>query len=144
MLARRHEYRIPVVPRTRHAAGSTPTLLAVPDPAPPLPIMSEWDTGLGWLLAILVAAFHRRPADTQHARPTGPPPDDRFTDEAPTRLPVRPGWPPGIPSPARAVRSRGCCPPIPADRSRNDGPPEGVARSWTLTRYSPAGSLSAR
>ena len=63
--------------------------------------MGEWYTGLGWLVAVLFAAVRPRPADTQHARPPGPAPADRFTDGPPPRPPVRTGWPPGGPPPVR-------------------------------------------
>lgn len=66
--------------------------------------MGEWDLGPGWVLAILFAALAPRPADTQHARPSASPRDDRFTDEPPTRPAARGGWPPGLRSAARGVR----------------------------------------
>ena len=42
--------------------------------------MVDWETGLIWLIAALVAAFAGLPADTQHARFA--PPADRLTDVA--------------------------------------------------------------
>ena len=62
----------------------------------PTPNMGEWETGLGLVLAILFAEFRLRPADTQHARPTGFPPDGRFTDVPLSRDPAQIGWPPGV------------------------------------------------
>ena len=44
--------------------------------------MVDWETGLGWFLAAVLAAFAAPLADTQHARPFGSAPTDRFTDGA--------------------------------------------------------------
>jgi hypothetical protein len=40
--------------------------------------MVDWETGFGWLLAALLAAF-AAPVNTQHARFFGPAPEARLT-----------------------------------------------------------------
>ena len=71
-------YRCPSFTRTRAGLTARGTL----------PIMVEWETGLVWLVAALLAAFAVPPADTQHARFA--PPANRLMDGAAAApLPVR-------------------------------------------------------
>jgi hypothetical protein len=65
-------------------------------------IMVEWETGLGWLIAVIVAAFATRFVVTQHAQPIGNWPAGWFTDVAPLEISAPAGWPPGSRPPGRA------------------------------------------
>ena len=66
-------------------------------------IMAEWETGLGWLIAAIVAAFAARLDETQHAQPIGNQPTGWFTDVAPLEIPAPAGWPPGSRPPGLAL-----------------------------------------